>query len=184
MEKTDLIRSISSLSLRTGEEFKLTSGRTSNRYFEMKNTSLAPVAGRQLAQALADLVPGNTDFLVGIPLGGVPLAARVMDALLPDREVPTLIVREFQKAHGTGRLIEGVRDQNNLIGARTTIVEDVMTTGRSVLKVVEKLRSVGLKVNDVVCAVLREPEALEIMKSNDISVHYLLDEKEFVYENH
>lgn len=177
----DLIETIARFSLRTGKEFHLTSGRVSNRYFEMKNTTLHPIAGRELAMALAQIVPSRVQFLVGIPVGGVPLAARVMDALLPSREVPTLVVRDSPKAHGTGRLIEGIRDENTLDGARVVVVEDVVTTGGSVLKVADKLREAGLVVEDVICAVLREPATIEVMARRGLKLSYLLEEREFVH---
>jgi orotate phosphoribosyltransferase len=99
---------------------------------------------RQISQALAALIRDSipaADAVAGVALAAVPWAAWVADLL----NLPLLIVRRERKGHGHGRQVEGA-----LNGICSVVVlEDVVSTGRSVIRVVEALRASGLCVENV-----------------------------------
>ncbi len=172
---------ISQLSLRQGERFVLSSGRESTHYFDMKVSVMHAECGHLIAQRLVDAIHSQAfDYLVGIPIGGLPLAARVMEAAWPERDLPGLVVRDKPKQHGTGNQIEGVRDAATLAGKSALIVEDVTTTGGSILKGIDTLRAAGMSVSSVVTVVLREKSAIDRLAEAGVDLTYLYHESDFV----
>ena len=114
-------------------EFTLSSGKKSEHYVNCKPVTLT---GR------------------GLTLGADPLVSGVsLVSALDSRMVNGLIVRKEAKGHGTGAWIEGPLPPE---GSTVTVLEDVVTTGGSALKAVEKLRDAGYKVEKVVALVDRQ----------------------------
>ncbi len=129
-------------------EFVLRSGATSTRYFDKYRFEADPPLLREVAEALAPLVPADTEALAGLELGGVPIAA----VLSQVTGLPTLFVRKHPKAYGTRQLAEG----GDVAGRRLTVVEDVVTSGGQVVASCEALRDLGAQVVAAVCVVDRE----------------------------
>lgn len=125
--------------LRFGE-FTLTSGRTSRYYVDVKKAASRPDLLRRIARTLADRLD-DADVVAGVELGAVPL---VVAASL-ESGLPFALLRKGERAHGTGRGIEGadVKDR------RVVILEDVTTSGGSVAEAVERLRAAGATVERV-----------------------------------
>ncbi len=154
MTSDQLARAILQRSLLKGE-FVLRSGATSDRYFDKYLFESDPELLAEIGQALARLVPEDTDMLAGLELGGVPLA--VMLGQLTG--LPVVFVRKQAKEYGTRRLAEG----GDVGGKRLLIVEDVVTSGGQVVISTRDLRERGAIVNSAVCVIDREsggPEAL------------------------
>ena len=143
----------------------LVSGRQSNFYVDGKQTSLHPrgayLIGRLFLERLAAF--GPVDAEGGPTLGADPLAAAT--SLVSELEgvgIPGFIVRKEPKGHGTQSWIEGKR--NLTPGARVVILEDVVTTGGSSLKAVDRVEGEGYQVLGVLALVDRQEggrEALE-----------------------
>jgi orotate phosphoribosyltransferase len=146
MEKTELARRVVEIALRRGE-FKLRSGQISNVYFDKYQFEAQPALLREIAKALVSLLPGDTEVLAGLELGGVPIAT----ALSLETGLPVAFVRKARKDYGTCLIAEGavVRDK------RVTIVEDVITTGGAVLDSVHELRGEGAKLDTVLSVIYR-----------------------------
>lgn len=125
--------------LRFGE-FTLTSGRTSRYYVDVKKATSRPGVLRRIARTLADRL-GDADVLAGVELGAVPL---VVAASL-ETGLPFAVLRKGERAHGTGRGIEGA----DVKGRRVVVLEDVTTSGGSVADAVERLRAAGATVERV-----------------------------------
>lgn len=141
-------------------EFVLASGRRSDYFVNIKRASTDPAVLRAMAEAVAPHVHGES--LAGMALGAVPLVVAV--ALATGQ--PYVIVRREPKDHGTKELIEGeVRP-----GERYLIVEDVATTGGSVLKVAEALRAKGAIVERAVAVVDRTEGAREALSAAGIEL--------------
>lgn len=154
MTSDQLARAILQRSLLKGE-FVLRSGATSDRYFDKYLFESDPELLAEIGQALARLVPEDTDMLAGLELGGVPLA--VMLGQLTG--LPVVFVRKQAKEYGTRRLAEG----GDVGGKRLLIVEDVVTSGGQVVISTRDLRERGAIVDSAVCVIDREsggPEAL------------------------
>jgi orotate phosphoribosyltransferase len=136
-------------------EFVLRSGAVSTEYFDKYRFEADPTLLRRIAAALAPLVPGDTDALAGLELGGVPLATMLSQVT----GIPAYFVRKEAKTYGTCQLAEG----GAVEGKRLTVVEDVVTSGGQVVTSCGELRERGATVDTALCVIDREsggPEAL------------------------
>ena len=143
----DLARRVHQVSHLTGT-FVLRSGATSSEYFDKYRFEADPRLLRELAEAMAGLLPEGADGLAGLELGGVPLAT----VLSQVTGLPAGFVRKQAKPYGTRRLAEGV----DVAGRRLVVVEDVVTSGGAVVESCQALRSEGAEVAVAVCVIDRE----------------------------
>ena len=157
-------------------EYTLSSGKKSEHYVNCKPVTLS---GRGLTLAsLLMLQEVKTSYVAGLTLGADPLVSGVsLVSALDSRLVNGLIVRKEAKGHGTQAWIEGLLPPE---GTVITVLEDVITTGGSAIKAVEKLRDAGYVVNTVVSIVDRQEddEANAAMKLSALELKSLftLDE--------
>lgn len=128
-------------------EFRLRSGKVADTYFDKYRFEGDPRLLRAVTDHLVPLVPGDTDVLAGLELGGVPLAA----ALSLATGLPAAFVRKEAKTYGTCRLAEG----SDIDGRRALVVEDVVTTGGQVVESVGEMRSRGAIVEQALCVIDR-----------------------------
>jgi orotate phosphoribosyltransferase len=161
----ELARRIQAASHLTGT-FTLRSGVTSTEYFDKYLFESDPVLLRDVADALAPLVPAGTDALAGLELGGVPLATMLSQVT----GLPTLFVRKQAKPYGTCRLAEG----GDVDGRRLCIVEDVVTSGGAVLEAADELRARGAVLGTVVCVIDRESGGVEKLAAAGLELRALL----------
>ena len=131
-------------------EFTLRSGQVSDEYFDKYLFESQPALLERVAARMVDLLPGDTELLGGLELGGIPIATMVS----AKTGLPALFVRKRAKEYGTCKLAEGPDGA----GRRVTLVEDVITTGGAVRDAVRALREAGAVVGVVVCAIDRSPE--------------------------
>ncbi|MCI4358328.1 MAG: orotate phosphoribosyltransferase [Thermoplasmata archaeon] len=150
-------------------QFTLASGRTSDVYVDIKRTWTDPDHLEMLGRALAERVE-DAEGLGGMELGAVPLLAA---ASLYSRR-PFVVVRKAPKGYGTDQRIEGTVPA----GARFLVIEDVTTSGGSVLETVTLLRAAGADVERVLVVVDREEGAAERLAGASIRLDALatLDE--------
>jgi orotate phosphoribosyltransferase len=156
-----LLSLISRLSFRLGQ-FKLSSGGTSDYYIDCRTTTLHAEGGRLTGHAILDLLTQRgitVEAVGGLTLGADPIVSNVATAsatrALTQPGAPLIhgfLVRKAEKAHGTGRRIEGFCRE----GAPVLIVDDVCTTGASTINAIEAAREAGMTVAAVVCIVERE----------------------------
>jgi orotate phosphoribosyltransferase len=156
-----LLTLLSRLSFRLGQ-FKLSSGGTSDYYIDCRTTTLHAEGGRLTGHAILELLEQHgidADAVGGLTMGADPIVSNVATAsawrALSKPGAPLLngfLVRKAEKAHGTGRRIEGFNSE----GARVVIVDDVCTTGASTINAIEAAIEAGMKVVAVVCIVERE----------------------------
>lgn len=145
-------------------DFTLTSGKKSNYYINIKKATTNPVILREIARAMSKNV--KNEKIAGIELGSVPLAV----ALSLETGRPFVIVRKESKTHGTKEMIEG-----DLTGGEEVIVvEDVVTTGGSVVRAVNILRENGAVVKKVLAVVDREEGGRENIEREGIEFVPLL----------
>ena len=135
-------------------EYTLSSGKRSEHYVNCKPVTLS---GRGLTLAsLLMLQEVKTSYVAGLTLGADPLVSGVsLVSALDSRLVNGLIVRKEAKGHGTQAWLEGLLPPE---GTVITVLEDVITTGGSAIKAVEKLRDAGYVVNTVVSIVDRQED--------------------------
>lgn len=159
--KEQLLRLLARTSFRLGE-FKLASGATSNYYIDCRTTTLHAEGGRLTGHAILELLEENgiqADAVGGLTMGADPIVSNVATASAwraqSNPSAPLLhgfLVRKAEKAHGTGRRVEGYCTP----GARVVIVDDVCTTGGSTITALEAAREAGMVIAAVVCIVERE----------------------------
>lgn len=134
--------------------FLLASGQGSQHYVNCKPVSLSGAGATLLAPLLLEQVDPKAQAVAGLTMGADPLVSCVaMAAGLVGRPLDALIVRKEPKGHGTGAWIEGPLP---MPGAQVTVLEDVVTTGGSCLKAVERLRDAGYHIQEVVTVVDRQ----------------------------
>jgi len=138
--------------------FKLASGLVSPFYVDCRSLMAHPDARRLVAQlayeALGDI---KIDCLGGLEIGAISIATSISDYAFtasPKRQWRTFVVRKQAKDHGLGKLIEGAIRP----GDRALIVDDVLTSGGSLLKAVSTARSWGLTVTHALVIVDREEQ--------------------------
>ena len=156
-----LLSLLARLSFRLGH-FTLSSGGTSDYYVDCRTTTLDAEGGRLTGHSVLELLEENrieAEAVGGLTLGADPIVSNVATASAWRAQskpgAPLLhgfLVRKAEKAHGTGRRIEGF----NREGARVVIVDDVCTTGASTINAIEAAREAGMTVAAVVCIVERE----------------------------
>jgi len=176
--KEELLELIKKFAYREGE-FKLSSGKTSEHYVNCKPVTLT---GRGLTlTSLLILKEVETQYVAGLTLGADPLVSGVsLVSALDGRMINGLIVRKEPKGHGTEAWVEGLLPPE---GTKITVLEDVITTGGSSLKAVEKLRDAGYVVERVVSIVDRQEdsEADKLMKDNGLELISIFTLKD-IYE--
>jgi orotate phosphoribosyltransferase len=165
MNKEELVKLLKGCQAIQFGHFVLRSGAVSEYYIDIKKASTNPSILKKLAEAMSGYVEGY-DVLAGMELGAVPLVV----ALSLETNIPFVIVRKEKKEHGTGKQIEG----GEVKGKRVLIIEDVTTSGGSVIKTIQVIRENQGIVDEVVAIVDRESGAEEKMKQADVSFIPLL----------
>lgn len=135
----------------------LASGRQSDFYFDGKQTTLHSegglLVGKLFYEAIKDV--SGVQAVGGITLGADPIAtATSIAACLDSNPLHAFIIRKEPKGHGTGQWLEGRK--NLPPGTKVIIVEDVVTTGGSSMKAVNRAKEEGLDVLGIVALVDRE----------------------------
>lgn len=165
-QRTDLIKRLFHIGAIKLENILLKSGVVSPIYFDMRVTISHPTILKQIAQQLAQLVSCCTfDLICGVPYAALPIATGV--AIIGD--YPMIMPRKETKSHGTRKLIEGVY-QKDMVCA---VIEDVATTGSSILETIRVLEEHGLVVRDIFIVVDREQNAVNTMEEHGYHVHAL-----------
>jgi orotate phosphoribosyltransferase len=146
-------------------DFTLTSGKKSSYYVDIKQASTNPKVLQEIAEEMAELVKksgNNYELIAGMELGAVPLAV----ALSLEITLPYVIIRKEKPSHGTGKQYVG----NLHDGQQVVLVEDVATTGGSVVKAIDVLRGEGLQVDKVLVVVDREEGAAENLIDHNVEL--------------
>lgn len=182
MRETDsaLLDLIRRRSFRRGT-FRLSSGAESNVYFNLKPTMMSPLGAYLAARALLAVIwEAKPDFVGGLEMGAVPVIGAL--AALSQREakpVRTFFVRKRAKEHGTMDMIEGLAPDESLSGARVMVVDDVATTGGSILKAAEAARAAGATVETALVLIDREEGASEALAAAGIRLLSVLKAGDF-----
>ncbi|WP_276254376.1 orotate phosphoribosyltransferase [Halomontanus rarus] len=154
-------------------EFELSHGGTSEYYVDKYLFETDPRCLELIAEAFAERLEGGANTkLGGVALGGVPLAAATSVAA----GVPYVIARKQRKEYGTGNLIEGDLEE----GEEVVVLEDIVTTGTSLIDAVEALREAGATVNRALVVVDREEGGRENVEEAGVEVDALVTASELL----
>ncbi|OBQ31734.1 MAG: orotate phosphoribosyltransferase, partial [Anabaena sp. MDT14b] len=134
-------------------DFVLSSGQRSSYYINGKQVTLHPQGALAMARLLLPMLPEDTQAVAGLTLGADPIVSAVsVVSVYENRLIPALIIRKEAKGHGTMAYIEGPSLPQ---GAKVVVLEDVVTTGQSALKAVERLQAAGYTVDRVISLIDR-----------------------------
>ena len=181
-DRDELLQFMKENSYRKGE-YTLSSGKKSEHYVNLKPVTLSGKGLTMLSFMLEQCIDEDSAAVAGLTLGADPLVSGVaMAACLNDRELNALIVRKEAKGHGTQAWIEGPLPPK---GSKVTVLEDVVTTGGSSIKAVQKLRDAGYVVDRVVSIVDRQMkgEADINMCAAHLELYSLFSLEEFIDKN-
>jgi len=148
-------------------KFTLSSGRESDFYVDMKKAITDPEILSQVAKIISHIIlDDEIDLVAGPALGAVPIAT----AVALQSGIPMLMIRKAQKGYGTSKLIEGELKEGN----RVIVVEDVTTTGNSLLKAVRAVQDNGGVVERTFVIVDRQEGAVEHLKKEGVILEPLV----------
>lgn len=153
-------------------DFTLSSGKKSDYYINMKKASTDPEILSTIAKLITKSISeDNIDKVAGPALGAVPIAT----AVSLESEIPLLMIRKEKKGYGTSKLIEGELNE----GDDVIVVEDVTTTGGSLLKAIKAIQDNGGNVKRAFVVVDRQEGAIEAFDSEGVKLEPLITVDEF-----
>jgi len=147
------------LAYREGD-FVLTSGQRSDYYVNGKQVTLHPEGSVAVGKLLLALLPQGCKAVAGLTLGADPMVTAVsVVGVYAGQSIAPLIIRKAAKGHGTQAYIEGLTLEP---GTDVVVLEDVVTTGKSALQAVERLRDAGYHVDRILALVDRQQGGAEL----------------------
>jgi orotate phosphoribosyltransferase len=151
--------------------FKLTSGKVSPYYIDLRIVPSFPDAFRDICNFYSEAITNqigleNFDRVAGVPIAGIPFASQVSYNL----EKPFLYVRKGTRLHGRERRVEGIL----VSGDRVLLLDDLLTTGLTLKTAADAVRAEGGVVTDAVAFLDREEGGKELLEQNGMKFHSLL----------
>ena len=152
MTKEELAKRVKDVSYLEGD-FVLRSGKRSKYYLDKYLFETCPDILEALGKEFAKYAGDDVTLIAGAELGGVALAAST--AMATGKR--WIIVRNSKKGYGTGKLVEGVLNEDDVV----LLVEDIATTGGQVLEAAKVITQAGAKVDKIICVIDRKQGARE-----------------------
>jgi orotate phosphoribosyltransferase len=177
--KQALIEVVREKALQFGD-FTLASGKQAKYYLDCRQVTLDPVGLNLVAAGILDLLADDPPHAVGgMAIGADPITAAVV-TLAGQRGLPIrgFIVRKRAKDHGTTRMVEGPVEP----GFHVVIMEDVVTTGGSSMKAIERCESFGLRVRGIIAIIDRLQGGREAFEGRGFWLKTLLTVRDFGIE--
>jgi len=153
-------------------DFTLTSGNKSSYYVDLRIVPSFPHQFRKMIKQLQSNISANIglenfDYLVSVPTSGLVIAS----ALAIETVKPIIYVRNKPKDHGTSKTIEGSFEQ----GKKALMIDDVATTGGSVINAIKSLKESGLVISDTFVIINRMEGASQALEAEGVKMHNLTD---------
>lgn len=163
-------------------EFELASGKRSRIFFDVKATMMHPEGAALCARGLlAQLRRLDVDYVGGLEMGAVPLLSVIAAfSADDDRPIPSFFVRKEAKKRGTRMTIEGLDHLGgeSLHGRRVVMIDDVATSGGSIIQAVDQVEAAGGIMTDAIVVLDREEGATERLAERGIMLHALVTASE------
>lgn len=148
--------------------FTLKSGIESPFYVDLRPLASDPKILKNLANYLLEMLPlDNFDLICGVPYAALPMAT----AMSLESYIPLIIKRKEAKNYGTKKLIEGIYQK----GQNCLLVEDVITSGKSLVETIAEIEQEDIKVSDIVVVLDREQGGKQLLESKGYRVHTLFN---------
>jgi orotate phosphoribosyltransferase len=153
-------------------KFTLSSGRESDYYVDMKKAITDPKILSCVAKLIFDKIKDEKiDKIAGPALGAIPIAT----AISLHSGIPMLMIRKSKKGYGTSKLVEGDIQEKD----RVVVVEDVTTTGNSLLKAIKAVSDNGGLISRAFVVVDREEGAKNYLGSHGVILESLVSISDF-----
>jgi len=152
--------------------YKLASGRQSQFYVNCRPTTLHPKGMYLVGRLVFNCIEGlNVQGVGGLTFGADPIAmATAFTSYIREKPLKAFSVRKTQKDHGIVKWIEG----DIASGEKVVVVEDVVTTGGSTIKALDRVRAEGLHVEKVMILVDRQEGGIEAIREHADSVESII----------
>ncbi|MGE5556827.1 MAG: orotate phosphoribosyltransferase [Methanocella sp.] len=155
--------------------FQLSSGKQSPYYIDLRLIPSFPDAFREICdfysqQITQEIGLNNFSRIAGVPIAGIPFASQIAYNL----KKPFLYIRKDIKLHGRERRVEGIL----ISGDKVLVIDDLLTTGLTLKNAVDAVRAEGGIVTDVMVFLDREEGGKQLLESNGVKVHTLLNVSE------
>ncbi len=148
-------------------KYKLHSGKKSRIYLDLRVLASFPEALRQVADAYRTVLEWlDYDVLSATPLAGLPIGT----AIALNMNQPLIYPRQTAKSYGTGKAIEGVYS----VGETAVVIDDLITSGDSIVQTIAALKAGGLRVTDAVVLIDREEGGVENLASEGYRLHSIM----------
>ncbi|MBB4806371.1 uridine monophosphate synthetase [Chryseobacterium defluvii] len=148
--------------------FTLKSGIESPFYVDLRPLASDPKILKNLANYLLEMLPlDNFDLICGVPYAALPMAT----AMSLESYIPLIIKRKEAKSYGTKKMIEGIYQK----GQNCLLVEDVITSGKSLVETIAEIEHEDIKVSDIVVVLDREQGGKQLLESKGYRVHTLFN---------
>ena len=152
--------------------FKLSSGKESAYYIDLRLVPSFPHQFRKMVKSLQELISekiglDNFDYIASVPTSGLVIAS----ALAIETIKPLIYIRQKPKDYGTGSLIEGKIPE----GSRVVLVDDVGTTGHSLLNAIKALKDAKIIVDSAFVIVNRLEGAKENLEKEKVKLYEITD---------
>lgn len=173
MSKQALLRTLIDIQIIQFGEFTLRCGEISPIYIDCRAIISYPQLVRAVSAALWECANSlKPNLLCGVPYTALPFAS----CISLDQNIPLLMVRKETKNYGTKKQIEGKFKS----GENCLIIEDVVTTGGSLLQVADALKKADLQVTDMVVLVDRQQTAQTAVTSAGYHLHSVFTLNELI----
>jgi len=167
MTPSDLALTLYNIGAVSIDEFKLHSGKISPIYIDLRLLASFPQALRQAAAAYRTILEKlQFDIITTAPLAGLPIGT----AVALDMNIPLVYPRKTAKAYGSGKLVEGKWEA----GQTAVVIDDVTTSGDSILQTIQAVEQVGLRVTDAVLLIDREQGGAENIRAAGYNFHAVI----------
>ncbi len=173
MDHKALIQSLYQIGSIKFGDFVLKSGQKSTIYLDLRQIISYPKVLRTVAEILWQQVSRYSfDLICGVPYTALPIAT----CISLKQNIPMVMRRKEAKNYGTKQRIEGAFQA----GQECLIIEDIITTGSSIIETAEDIETAGLKVNHVCVLINREQGGEENLRQRHYTVHAVFTLKEIL----
>ena len=154
-------------------EFTLKSGKKSRYYIDLRNLVSHPKVLKEISNEINKRLGDYDGLICGLPYAGIPYAQSI--SVLHNRK--SILLRKEQKKHGTGKMIEGEYKE----GGELVIIDDVLTSGTSIIESLEYLKI--FKIKKIIVIVDREEGGRKILENMGYTVESIFKVSDFVNQS-